>query len=382
MGALRLSWLGALSIFLAGCAQGSTAGDEPDESGGGAAGTPTAHAGGSGAQGATGAGGAPSPDCGNGILDPDEECDGAEVGSYDCSVVGHDHGQLGCTGGCLFDTSDCHTCGDVALDGPELCDGGELDGQDCSDLGHDGGTLLCAADCLSFDESSCTDCGDGVAAGAEECDAPDLGGEECWSLGFAGGGLACFSDCTFNTQGCFSGQCSNGVDDDGDGFTDSADPGCTSPSDDDEAIFANSCGGLGAPIYDVTFADTNLPVRVTGSTLGAPNHFGPLGLDPGSDCTTASGGEVILFYRAFTSWSPALFTLDNIGTNYDTVLYIRQNDCVSPSAEICDDDGGWLYSVLFSELYPVTLPPGDYFIFIDGFAGAAGDFELIIDLYP
>jgi hypothetical protein len=207
-----------------------------------------------------------------------------------------------------------------------------------------------------------------------------MNGQNCQTQGFAGGTLGCFSNCTFNTQGCFYGECSNGLDDDGDGFTDMNDPGCTSPNDDDEGIYADSCNGVGGPIYDVTFADTGLPILVTGSTSGAPNNFGPLGMDPFSDCSSATGGEVILFYRAFTSWSPVLFTLDNPGTDYDTVLYVRQSDCANPVAEICDDDSGWIWNFLSSELYPVTLPAGDYFIFIDGYGGASGAFELTIDL--
>ena len=81
-------------------------------------------------------------------------------------------------------------------------------------------------------------CGDGVAEGLEECDGADLGGESCTSLGYDDGTLSCLSDCTFDTFLCTGDQCvpthskekgprcSDGLDNDCDGFTDGADSDC------------------------------------------------------------------------------------------------------------------------------------------------------------
>jgi hypothetical protein len=52
-------------------------------------------------------------DCGNGTIDPDEDCDGEELGSATCASVGAgNEGELACTDDCEFDTSHCvDTCG-------------------------------------------------------------------------------------------------------------------------------------------------------------------------------------------------------------------------------------------------------------------------------
>jgi parallel beta-helix repeat protein len=48
------------------------------------------------------------PYCGNGIVDDDaEDCDGTDLDGETCDSLGYDYGDLGCTGGCVFDRSDC-----------------------------------------------------------------------------------------------------------------------------------------------------------------------------------------------------------------------------------------------------------------------------------
>ncbi len=68
------------------------------------------------------------PACGNGVIDPSEDCDGAEIGGVSCTDIGYDGGVLGCTPGCEFDESVC---------ADEVCDDGidnDLDGfVDCQD---------------------------------------------------------------------------------------------------------------------------------------------------------------------------------------------------------------------------------------------------------
>jgi hypothetical protein len=366
------------------------------------------------------------PDCGNGAIDGTEDCDGTNLGGATCGTLGHGAGTLSCTAGCVFDQSSCYTCGDGAIEGNEVCDGANLGGNSCLSFSHDGGTLLCAGNCLSFNESSCTDCGDGQVEGTELCDSGNLGGQSCATLGFAGGSLSCTSSCTFNTgacqaqvcgdnvrqgnevcdgtalngqtcvsqgfnggslacagncmafntAGCFGGACSDGLDNDGDGNVDANDPGCTSPTDTDESIFADTCNGVGGPIYDVTLAG-GVDVVVTGSTVGLSNNFGPT--DFTGDCQSATGGEVILFYRLATAKNGVLITTDNPGTNFDTVIYVRQANCNPGQVELCDDDSGFFFSSNSSELF-LNMPAGDYFIFVDGYGGQSGNYELLIDL--
>jgi hypothetical protein len=296
--------------------------------------------------------------------------------------VSHSSGELTCTGSCHFDPSDCYSCGDGELDGLEVCDGVNLGGLECTDFGHQGGTLLCAANCLSFNQSACSGCGDGDVQAGELCDGSDLNGQRCELLGFAPGSLSCNADCTFNTTGCPPSECTDGIDNDADGFSDASDPGCSGPNGWSESIYADDCYGVGGPIYDVTFANTSLDVFVNGTTAGAPAEFEPT--DNGDDCyvnnSALSSSEVVLFYRNFVAGAAVTFTLDRSNTNYDSVLYVRQADCQSFMAELCNDDyWDWWYSPNSSQL-DLVLPVGDYYIFVDGYQGSTGNFELVIDL--
>lgn len=153
------------------------------------------------------AGGVAVSDCGNGIIDPGEDCDFDSLGSailpknpdtdevYDCKALGFTSGNLGCiskteTNGCTVDLTDCSgegtaavlTCADFGLVGGEITldSDGYPDTSDCfaSDF-CDGVT-----DCSSLTQGDCVD-----------------GGGAC--------GLTCGWDsgaCAVATIGCGSGE--------------------------------------------------------------------------------------------------------------------------------------------------------------------------------
>jgi hypothetical protein len=217
-------------------------------------------------------------------------------------------------------------------------------------------------------------CGNGIIENNEECDTNNLNGESCESIGFQGGILQCAPNCLFGTANCgVTVGCTNNVDDDEDGFIDLDDPGCTSAGDGDENFFADSCRGIGGPIFEVTFADDSVDVLVPGSTVGGSNDYSPT--DFSDDCGNAAGPEIVLMYRVFTSQT-ITFSLEQDATDFDTVLYIRKDDCLNGD-EICNDDDD-----VFGTASAITsfFTAGDYFIIIDGFEGASGNFELLIDL--
>jgi len=142
-------------------------------------------------------------DCGNGLREEGEDCDGLQLGGDSCANRGYVGGDLACSSSCHFDETACTNvrCGDGAIGGAEQCDGSALADQTCVTQGFDAGTLACSTSC-TFDTSACTNCGDGTAAGVESCDTTDLDGATCATSGFTAGTLACTSGCTLDTSAC------------------------------------------------------------------------------------------------------------------------------------------------------------------------------------
>ena len=159
--------------------------------------------------------------CGDGFLDPGEECDG--IGDLTCADLGfHDPAAVPvCTSDCKLITSGCGPrCGDSTIDAEhgEVCDTDQFAGQTCTSLGYHGGTLACSADCTEYDLAPCEAtgrCGDGAIQGewGEVCDGTELGGATCESNGYHGGTLGCLLSCLgFDESACsLTGRCGDGV---------------------------------------------------------------------------------------------------------------------------------------------------------------------------
>ncbi len=202
--------------------------------------------------------------CGNGILDPNEECEGDDLDAQTCESFGYDGGQLGCTADCSYDTSQCNAaaiCGDGQIDADkgESCDCGQqgsnctpaqLGGVSCINFDSPkgvpfgGGTLTCnSPSACSYDISACTYCGDNKRNGSEDCDGADLGGQSCQSLGYDGGSLSCNVGCSYNTSACSTISC-------GDKQCQPGEDSCVCPEDcpeDPNTCSPCECGGQGGP---------------------------------------------------------------------------------------------------------------------------------------
>jgi hypothetical protein len=199
----------------------------------------------------------PKRDCGDGVREAPEACDGDDV-PFTCVQFGALSGTLRCRSTCSdYDTSDCvfPVCGDGVVEGNEDCEGGDAGSTTCADLGYAGGTLACS-DCEYFtrgctsvcgdgvrspeeacdgddfapyaacfgtgtvsctgdctvDESACDqqECGDGEITGFERCEGDDLAGATCAGFGYAGGTLVCTGSCFLNRSGC-EDTCGDGV---------------------------------------------------------------------------------------------------------------------------------------------------------------------------
>ncbi len=180
--------------------------------------------------------------CGNGTLDPGEECEGADLNGASCATVpgGFTGGTLACGGSCQFNTTGCILPG---------CGNGEVGpGEDCDD-----GNSSNEDDCLNNCQSA--GCGDGfVWAGQEDCDDGNgLDTDDCLTSctlpscgdGFVWAGHeACDDGNTSDTDGCV-GSCEIATC--GDGFVwagqEDCDDGNTSDTDDClNNCSAASCG--------------------------------------------------------------------------------------------------------------------------------------------
>jgi len=107
-------------------------------------------------------------DCGNGVIDAGEVCDGNDEWGpiTNCTDLGFIGGFLSCDENCNFDTYECTVpidnevvlCGDEDLDPGENCDGSDLGvitGCQNFDEFNTVGSLSCDEDC-NFDTSQCT----------------------------------------------------------------------------------------------------------------------------------------------------------------------------------------------------------------------------------
>ena len=150
----------------------------------------------------------PPPNCGDGNIDADEECDGSNLVSTACTSLGYVGGTLSCNAYCKHDTSNCHNCGNGKADVAEECDSLDLNGQSCETQGFNAGKLSCYTNC-TFNTSNCTKCGNSLIEGDEQCDKEQLNGQTCANSGYSSGTLKCGSDCKLDYSSCFT--CGNSI---------------------------------------------------------------------------------------------------------------------------------------------------------------------------
>ena len=204
----------------------------------------------------------------------------------------------------------------------EICDNGEDD--DCD------GDADCA-DAACFTHPSCSGCS------IEVCD--DGLDNNCDNRIDCADSACLFApNCTATAE-----LCNNEIDDDFDYLIDCLDPDCA----DNPTCAEQQSNCL-----------TALVVTASGTYVG--DTTGNIGQAEGS-CGGAPGEAVFKLELA----EPSRLIIDSIGSEFDSLLYIRAGTCGLGQELACDDDSG---NYQWSAKIDLPLvPAGTYFIFLDGF---------------
>jgi hypothetical protein len=140
-------------------------------------------------------------------------------------------------------------------------------------------------------------------------------------------------------------------------------------------VWAGASTGLGAATAGASHEHAGgtcaspLPLSpgvVTGTTLhGESNSAG--------SCGPSDSSELVYVLNVLAR-THATFDVE---ADFDSVLYLRKDDCADPSAEIeCNDDA----SDRKHSHIDAVLEAGKYFIFVDGYGHEGGEFKLTVAL--
>ena len=356
---------------------GSTAGGNNNVGGQGAGGPSV---GGSSIDGSSvggNGGGGASPNCGDGVVDGNEDCDGADLAGVSCQDFGFSNeGGLACTARCTFDAGNCApVCDGQDVEPGEACDGDDLNGVTCMDFGFVNPNGATCIQCSVIDAEGCqAQCGNGNMEPGEQCDGPVGGLFSCTDFGFTNptNGAPLCTNCAPDPSNCVA-VCGNmdvepteGCDD---GNTDAND-GCSASCQ----LEQDSCD-LATPITQ-GFGTT----QITGTTLSSAADL----TTTSDDCGVSASAKNKVYAVTVTEGGFLTAWIERAGTNFDTVLYARTT-CDSDASEVLCSDSSLIEQNNFvggGEV--VSFPVADgttIYLVVDGaFSTEEGDFALNVDL--
>jgi cysteine-rich repeat protein len=310
--------------------------------------------------------------CGNGIKEMGEQCDGQDLGTFNCTTVGYSNwmGAV-CSPQCKVNYGGCMpTCDGQKLEPMEVCDGPFLNGKTCKDYGFSHGDgLKCNVAC-GFDTTGCKPTCDGqLLEPGEVCDGNFLNGKTCADFGYvAAAGLKC-TGCKYDKSNC-KATCGNNT----------VEPGET--CDDGNMQSGDGCspacqieGGTCATAIKVPVAPGNT-IEV-GTTVNAGFHTA-------AGCKTDGNDRIYAITPTTDGFITASLPRQN--TTYNSALWVSTScsDAAPNTPIVCEDsydpmtgqplNGGEVLS--FHAQANVT-----YYLFIDGPGNAdAGGYTVNLNL--
>jgi hypothetical protein len=336
------------------------------------------------------------PGCGNGVVEPPEECDGEPPGS--CTTV------CGTTG-----TSLCTACRWVCTPpADDDCDG--ID-DDCSGTPDDACVCTAPAPC-----GGSTNVRAGAATGGRFSGATSGVGLFSGSCADAGGPEALYHftldtvsdvfltthgsgfDTVLYVRGCGCGGAEVACNDDADGRTTSAISLTDLPPGTYGAfVDGKGSGGAGSYIFDVYITAPGEegdrcgdPVYLTpgmfhytspDTTCNLTDDTRPITVGGCSGPGVGVGEDLVLYFVVDADGTTVSFDTCATTADFDTVIYIRSicNDGGVSSQRACNDDGASCSVDIYSSL-TVVLGRGVYYLVADAWGAECGPFQLYADL--
>ncbi|MCA9623689.1 MAG: hypothetical protein KC731_31925 [Myxococcales bacterium] len=252
---------------------------------------------------------------------------------------------------------------------------------DCVDLDGKGGR--CAPLCV--EQADCEIYGSAVACGFTDAALPPFDVVVCadWgdSLALPPDGYACSSDtqCNLGFEGtelvCDGPEgCAEGCHVDTDCSDDQA--SCSSSGQD-----LGTCGGgMGEDIDICPGKSVSLSAAMTTSSLMGDTSAAPPPSEANSasfNCDSLSATEEDIYHLTVADAGDVI-VLVTPAMGYDTILYVRTGTCDTGDELVCADDEG-----AGSELMTFTAAAGqEFWVFVDGFNGSTGSYQIDFDLTP
>ena len=294
--------------------------------------------------------------CGDSTREGAEQCDDGNTASGD-----------GCSASCTTELT--MSCGNGAVEGTEQCDDGNA-------TNGDG----CSSTCQTETQAGC---GNGATEGTEQCDD-----------GNTTSGDGCSSTCRNETPaGCGNGTvaspetCDDGNTTAGDGCSSvcATEPGYTCTGNPSVCTVVTPAGTCAAPfVVNLTATGNILSGTGTGNQTGSTNQVAAA-ICNGMDATTGTGKDHV--WRFTTTDVRDISIVINGTTAFDSVLRILAVPC-DPTMEVdeftgadgCDDS---LTDPTGEFLEYTALPPGTYYVVIDGYdATDAGAYSFTVTARP